>query len=158
MHKNCKTPQLSDAELIHYLVKRNADNDAADLPSAMAVVSVRNRGPPPVSPKPVPPNTKAASANSKKAGVKASTKSCVQSSVLTSDPKKSKRKHHEVITVSDEVISPSHYKEIKHIVDAPKLNVVSDDDYQRRRMKELTERENNVYLREKKERLPVFIH
>ena len=87
-----------------------------------------------------------------KAGVKASTKSCVQSSVLTSDPKKSKRKHHEVITVSDEVISPSHYKEIKHIVDAPKLNVVSDDDYQRR-LKELTEREQCVLEREKKERL-----
>ena len=73
----------------------------------------------------------------------------MQSSVLTSDPKKSKRKHHEVITVSDEVISPSHYKEIKHIVDAPKLNVVSDDDYQLR-MKELTEREQCLFEREKR--------
>ena len=88
-------------------------------------------------------------ANSKKAGVKASTKSCVQSSVLTSDPKKSKRKHHEVITVSDEVVRPSHYKEIKHIVDAPKLNVVSDDEYQRR-IKELTEKEQCLLEREKK--------
>ena len=44
LHENCKTPQLSDAELVHYLAKR-ANDDANLAPSAFGVVPVRKRGP-----------------------------------------------------------------------------------------------------------------
>ena len=44
LHENCKTPQLSDDELVCYLVKRA--NDVANLtPSVLDVVTLRKRGP-----------------------------------------------------------------------------------------------------------------
>ena len=44
LHENCKTPQLSDEELVRYLVKR-ANDDSNLLPSVLGVVPVRKRGP-----------------------------------------------------------------------------------------------------------------
>jgi len=44
LHENCKTPQLSDDELVRYLVKR-ANDDANLPPSVLVVVVLRKRGP-----------------------------------------------------------------------------------------------------------------
>ena len=44
LHENCKTPQLSDDELVRYLVKR-ANDDANLPPSVLGVVALRKRGP-----------------------------------------------------------------------------------------------------------------
>ena len=44
LHENCKTPQLSDEELVRYLVKR-ANDDSNLLPSVLGAVPVRKRGP-----------------------------------------------------------------------------------------------------------------
>ena len=48
LHENCKTPQMSDVDLVRYLVKRaNDDDDEKPAASALAVVPIRKRGPVP---------------------------------------------------------------------------------------------------------------
>ncbi len=85
LHENCKTPQLSDAELVHYLVKKA--NDAASLvPQALTVVPAKKRGPAQVD------KTSSNTALKSKTIVK---------KPLTKSGFQKKRKHEEVVIVSD---------------------------------------------------------
>ena len=135
LHENCKTPQLSDSELVRYLVKRAKDDDDDDENSsslALAVVPIRKRGP-------VPKVTSSVKVISKtNAAKKTSAKSDLQ--------KKRKCKE-QVIEVSDEELNTvAHKKKIEKSVDSSDVNDIMLD--VQKRMKELDEREAHLLRKE----------
>ncbi len=129
MHENCKTPQLSDDELVRYLVKR-ANEDANLTPSVLGVVTARKRGPSQVN------------------NATASSKAVVKKPSAKSGGVKKKIKNNEVVVVSDEEVDTiSKNKEISKSIFPPPVNDLLLE--VQRRLKELDEREIRLAEKEK---------